>query len=110
MALSYPLELEENPDFYRSMVELTCYKTEPVPIVKAVAAESLPKTSEGGIDIGSIGGDFLDLLDKFSQGKLDIPTNGNGEPAVAKEKINRAPGVESIKLYMPVGWSYWCCN
>lgn len=105
MALSYPLELEENPDFYRSMVELTCYKTEPVPIVKAVAAESLPKTSEGGIDIGSIGGDFLDLLDKFSQGKLDIPTNENGESIVAKEKINRAPGVESIKLYMPVGFS-----
>lgn len=105
MALSYPLELEENPDFYRSMVELTCYKTEPVPIVKAVAAESLPKTEEGGIDIGSIGGDFLDLLDKFSQGKLDIPTNENGEPVVAKEKINRATDVQPIKLYMPVGFS-----
>lgn len=105
MALSYPLELDQNPDFYRSMVELTCYKTEPVPIVKAVAAESIPKTNEGGVDLGEIGGNFLDLLDKFSQGKLDLPTNENGEPAVANEKINRVPGVESIRLYMPVGFS-----
>lgn len=105
MALSYPLELDQNPDFYRSMVELTCYKTEPVPIVKAVAAESLPKTSEGGIDYGEIGSRLFDLFDPFTQGKKDIPTNKNGEPAIANEKINRAPGVESIRLYMPVGFS-----
>jgi len=111
MALSYPLELEENPDFYRSMVELTCYKTEPVPIVKAVAAESLPKTEEGEIDalsyLRSAGSGIVNILDAGSRAELKkvIPTNENGESIVAKEKINRAPGVESIKLYMPVGFS-----
>jgi len=105
MALSYPLELEQNPDFYRSMVELTCYKTDPIPLVKAASAESLPKTASGGVDIGALGGNLFDFLNKFSKGELDIPTGQDGQPIVANEKINRVPGVESIKLYMPVGFS-----
>lgn len=100
MAISYPLEIETNPDFYRAMIEFKVYDTKPADLTSLAAKEAFAageKSKEFSLS------QFLSTLDTASQGKLDLPTDTKG-PALGREIITAAPGFETIKLYMPVSF------
>ena len=102
MAVSYPLEVDENPDFYRSMVEFKIYDTEPAQLTTLDAKPSMESGSGGGggFSVSSL----LGLVNSASQGSLDLPTNTGGD-VLAREVITPADGFETIKLYMPVAFN-----
>jgi len=101
MALSYPLEIEENPDFYRSMIEFKVFDTEPAQLTTLESKESFKAGEQSrGFSLSDLGA----LLDRASQGKLDLPKGSDGPP-LAREVITPAPGFETIKLYMPVSFT-----
>lgn len=102
MAISYPLEIEENPDFYRSMIEFKILDTEPAELTTLDAKPSYESGSGGGSSFSF--SSLLSLLDNASQGKLDLPTNTGGD-VLAREVITPADGFETIKLFMPVSFN-----
>ena len=104
MAISYPLEIDENPDFYRSMIEFKIFDTEPAQLTTLDAKPSMESGSGGGssFSFSALG----DLLNSASQGKLDLPTDtsSQGSP-LGREVITPADGFETIKLFMPVSFN-----
>lgn len=46
MALSYPLEIDTNPDYYRAMIEIKAFKTEPAEITKVEAVEAVKSAKQ----------------------------------------------------------------
>jgi hypothetical protein len=105
MAISYPLEVDENPDFYRSMIEFKIYDTEPAELIQMAAKPSMESANaESGFSVSSFLGDLFSnpTVAAASQGKLDLPKSKAGSP---REIITPAAGFESIKLYMPVSFS-----
>ena len=104
MAISYPLEIEENPDFYRSMIEFKIFDTEPAQLTTLDAKPSAQSGSSGGG--GFSFSSLLSLVDNASQGKLDLPTDTSSQgSALGREVITPASGFEAIKLYMPVSFN-----
>jgi hypothetical protein len=109
MAISYPLEIEENPDFYRSMIEFKILDTEPAALTTLDAKPSMQSASSnaggGGFSFGNFSlSSFFDLLDPASQGKQSLP-NGSAGSALGREVITPADGFEDIKIYMPVSFN-----
>ena len=118
MAISYPLEISENPDFYRSMIEFKVYQTQPAKITEVASTETFSSTdgSSGfleslfnvGGDIASAIGDVLtsEPAKLVSQGKADAALKKATPGQVyARERITEAEGFEPIRLYMPVGFT-----
>ena len=121
MAISYPLELENNPDFYRSMIEFKIFQTKPAEITRVASTESYAAASGGGGSGGflesifSIGSELAGAAaDVITSESASLVAQGRGSealskaspgPVVAKETIIPAPGFEEpIRLYMPVAF------
>lgn len=107
MAVSYPLEIDENPDFYRSMVEFKVYDTEPAQLTTLDAKPSM-QSGSGSSSSFSVSSIFESLFGEtatqLSQGKFDLPTSSSGT-VLSNEVITPASGFEDIKIYMPVSFS-----
>jgi len=107
MAISYPLEIEQNPDFYRSMIEFRIYDTEPAQLVQMASKQSHESADgESGFSISSFLGDLFTnpTLAQASQGKLDLPKESRFNSS-GREIITPSSAFETIRLYMPVSFS-----
>lgn len=115
MALSFPLELQDNPDYYRAMVEIKAFKTLPAEITKVASVESLKAAEGGANDLGSSAGGILSTIvgavgNAFTNDTVGKIAEGNtGEalapykdkPVTGREKLIPDDQIQTIQLYMP---------
>ena len=118
MAISYPLEISENPDFYRSMIEFKMFQTQPAKITQVASAETFSSSSSGSSftdSLFNVGGDLLSAIgDVLTSEPAKLVSQGRASDALKKatpgavvdrETIVEAEGFEAIRLYMPVGFN-----
>ena len=115
MALSFPLELQDNPDYYRAMVEIKAFKTLPAEITKVASVESLKAAESGANDFGSSAANVSlsvgeAILGAFTNDTVKKLAVGKGGEAMAPYKDKRVTGkeklipddqIQTIQLYMP---------
>ena len=101
MALSFPLELQDNPDYYRAMVEIKAFKTLPAEITKVASNESIKAASGGDDDLGSSAANVSlsvgeAILDAFTNDTVKKLAVGKGGEALAPYKDKKATGREKL--------------